>query len=230
LPGSYDLAFIHIDMKVFKILCDVDNYQSLFPVSDQEWATLAEEFEGDPIKQLWKPFRFFCLKPRLKAGDFYYFQPNAFIVSGTARIKAATPLEMSGQLLPITVEGREGEEFFVYNVTNCINVLDSAACTWENSLPTGEKWGIAEYAFFPDRFSENSIFKIPQDVEIFVVERNRDPEHEEFKAIVESMELKGLVFEEVWSYDSDVLRKARPNAAKAGRKGRTPGARRKFNT
>jgi hypothetical protein len=58
------------------------------------------------------------------------------------------------------------------------------------------------YSFHPDRFSESPLFKIPETcrAQILLVEGFRDPE-EEFRYVVEQTGLKGLVVQELWSYD-----------------------------
>jgi hypothetical protein len=94
----------------------------------------------------------------------------------------------------------EGEILQVINVTECINVLDQEHTLWKINQKSGVKVWIESYAFHSRRFSESSLFKIPETCngEIFAIERCGDPECE-FKARVEQAGLTGLIFEKVWS-------------------------------
>jgi hypothetical protein len=107
-------------------------------------------------------------------------------------------LEMAGDLLPLPYED---QEYTILNVTECINCLDHEASEWRHSPFTGQRISPLRYVFHPDRFSESTLFKIPETrrAEILVVEGLHDPEAE-FRYAVEQGNLKGLIFEELWSY------------------------------
>lgn len=186
-------------MKIFKIQTQVDSFQSLFPVDDSFWEDTRFAFDGRSLFPTWHPIRVVALEPRLIKGDFYHFAPDAFIVGARARELAATPMEIGGEFLSVVCEKREREEYSIFNVTCCVDALDQESCEWESQLPTGERWGINKYVFLPDRLPVSTIFKIPQDVSIYVLEATGDPEDGEFKAIVEKESLLGITFEEVWA-------------------------------
>ena len=103
---------------------------------------------------------------------------------------------MAGELLPLPYQG---QEYTLLNVTECINCLDEEHTEWVYHL--GTKIQIAKYVFHPDRFSESTIFKIPQTRrgEILTVEGLKDPE-DEFKYVVEKEGLKGIEFEMLWEF------------------------------
>jgi hypothetical protein len=111
---------------------------------------------------------------------------------------------MAGELLPLF---HEGQEYAVFNVTDCVNALDQERTEWHISKSTGTKSRtmIAAYAFKKDRLHRSSIFKIPERfVDILTWERDQDPEWE-FKAAVEQFGLTGITFEEIWDEDSKAL-------------------------
>jgi hypothetical protein len=98
---------------------------------------------------------------------------------------------MAGQLFPLP---HNGTTYQLLNVTECINCLDTKKSKfYEDGAPQ-------KYVFHPNRFSESSIFKIPETAkgEVLLVEGARDPE-EEFRALVEKHKLQGVLFEELWS-------------------------------
>ncbi len=104
---------------------------------------------------------------------------------------------MAGELLPITIEGEPGN-FFIYNATNGKDVFDAEKAPLRINGPLRE---IANYAFKPERFGEECIFKIPEDsyIRTYCLERTGDADQGEFKALVERHLLTGIEFELVWS-------------------------------
>jgi hypothetical protein len=191
-------------MKVYKL--DIDfgpdgnsGFQWLVPHDDSipEREVENSYFSGKPLGKIWKSFVVYPDKPKNRYGDFMYYDCQAFIIGPRARKIAATPLEMSGEFLPVIYEGKEKQEHFIYNVTTVLSVLDTKKTKWNGPKSMRD---IKEYHFHANRFGEETIFKIPEDVSIFVLERTNDAEFdEEFRAIVMKNKLTGLVFEEVWS-------------------------------
>jgi len=113
---------------------------------------------------------------------------------------AGEALEMSGELLPVTIEDEDGD-FFIFNATNCINVLDKEKSTWRQLDAKGEYKELQSLEFLPARFGEESIFKFPEEgaIGIYCLERTGDANEGEFKAVVEKHALTGLEFKLVWS-------------------------------
>jgi hypothetical protein len=66
--------------------------------------------------------------------------------------------------------------------------------------PHPERLGIEEHQFHAIRFSESTVFKIPETAmaEILTVSGLKDPE-DEFESVVEDEGLEGILFEKVWS-------------------------------
>lgn len=186
-------------MKVFRIVPDVNKFQSLLPKDEQIWATDRLTFDGTPKLPDWVPPPMYVLEPNLKRGNFISLCPGAFVVDDAAHEALRDLLEMSGELLPI---GDTSSDQFVVNVTGCFNVLDDANTKWVYGASTGAKIRIERYAFHASRFTEVPLFKIPETCrgDILTVSGLKDPE-DEFKHRVESAGLTGLLFEEIWSSD-----------------------------
>jgi hypothetical protein len=108
-----------------------------------------------------------------------------------------TILEMAGEILPLP---HQNEPFQLMNVLECVNCLDREQTKWAYGKRTNARIGIEEYRFHTNRFSESTLFKIPETAmaEILTVTGLKGPE-DEFKSIVERQGLQGLLFEEVWS-------------------------------
>lgn len=85
------------------------------------------------------------------------------------------------------------------NILQCPNCLDAKGSEWVYGKSTGKPIRITGYSFYRKRFSESTIFKIPEFVRgaVFAIEGIKDPE-DEFKHIVEARGLSGLIFQKVW--------------------------------
>ncbi len=176
-------------------------YYSLLVAEDKVWKFIHHggPFKGMPFNR-WKRQDFFIEKPLVPKPNFFGIGPTAFVCDEKARELAGEPLEMSGEFLSIRVEGEPGK-YWIYNVTNCINVVDIKSSKWRRFGPGASGRIMEQPAFFASRFGEEVIFKIPEDraTLMYCAERTSDPEDGEFKALVERHGLTGLEFELVWS-------------------------------
>jgi hypothetical protein len=152
--------------------------------------------DGTSRKDEWVPPPVFILYPKRRRGSFFQFGSSVLITPPDVTYILQGHFEMAGELLPLP---HEGEVFTVLNVTECINVLDHERTEWAINPETGSKMRPVRYAFHPHRFTETTLFKIPETAraEIFVVEGLQDPE-DEFRYVVEKEGLEGIIFEEVW--------------------------------
>ncbi len=159
-----------------------------------------EEFSGRPFSKPWKKVELFFDKVNMPIGDFSFFRLSAFVCNKRARLLVGEPLEMSGELLPVSVEGQTGA-FYICNVTNCLPALDPDRSTWKRAGVAGRLRVLVRPSFIPERLGEDSLFKIAEDgaTYVYCVERTGDPEDGEFKAIVEHHKLTGLGFDLVWT-------------------------------
>ena len=190
-------------MKVFKISTLAKPPQGRYRdyaglgVSEKDSAYVREVGSGRPFPTEWHPIQLWIDTPHWPRPDIYAFGPGAFVCSDRVVELLGEPLEMAGELLPITIEGESGN-FFVYNVTNSKNVFDTEKATWRINGPLRH---IVKYAFKAERFGEESLFKIPEDcdIDIYCLERTGNADEGEFKALVERHQLTGIEFELVWT-------------------------------
>jgi len=154
---------------------------------------------GIPFAKEWKVPRFYIEKPLIPRPDFF----NAvlgLVCNENAREIAGEAMEMSGEFLPIRVEGVAGEHW-IYNITNTINVVDEQKSDWQRLGPGPGDRMLRKPAFISARFGDETIFKMPQDrgARTYCVEFTGDPDDGEFKAVVEHSGLTGLEFTLVWT-------------------------------
>lgn len=176
-------------------------YSSLVTDDEQLWRSFhGEIFKGIPVGGNWKAPTFYIEKPLIPKPNFFSIYVGAIACDEKARDLAAEPLEMSGEFLPIKVEGEKGK-FWIYNCTNCINVVDAKKSKWRKFGPGPDDRMLERPAFIASRFGEETLFKIPEDraTMLYCVEFTGDPDDGEFKAVVEHHQLTGLEFKLVWS-------------------------------
>lgn len=167
--------------------------------SEADYAAVRSQFFlGTPYPRGWKSIELYVAEPKWPRPDFFRFG-GVFVCNLKAMELAGEALEMSGELLPVTVEGDPGE-FAIFNVTNCINALDKKKSTYRPLGKNAEFMQLHGKVFHPDRFEEATIFKIPDDgaVTTHCFERSGDSEDGEFKALVEANKLTGLEFKLIW--------------------------------
>lgn len=178
-------------------------YYSMLVADDEVWRAMApdgEPFKGVPFKRRWKVPTFYIEKPLIPKPNFFNMDVSSLVCDEKARELAGEPMEMSGEFLPIKVEGEKGK-YWIYNVTNTINVVDVKKSKWEKLGPAKDDRMLKRPAFISSRFGEETIFKIPEDraTVMYCVEFTGDPDDGEFKAVVEHNKLTGLTFELVWT-------------------------------
>ena len=182
-------------IRVFRITTDVDRFQYFLTENRGDEELL--EMDGTPGAEKWSPPPVFIYMPKHEPGDFFNFGGGILISSPMATEALRYHLQMAGELLPLPYAG---ETYTLLNVTECIECLDQERTKWQIGRTTGKRVGIRRYSFYPDRFSESDIFKIPHTskAEILYVEGLKDQE-DSFRYAVEAAGLRGLRFEEVWS-------------------------------
>lgn len=177
---------------------------SALVADDAVWAAIAphgEGLNGVPFGGGWKCPTFVIEKPLVPRPNFFN-TCLAFACDERARTLAGEPMEMSGEFLPIKVEGEKGE-YWIFNCTNCVNVVDAKRSQWQKLGPGPQDRMLKKPSFIASRFGEETLFKIPEDrgTRLYCAEFTGDPDDGEFKAVVENHGLTGLSFELVWKDD-----------------------------
>jgi len=100
-----------------------------------------------------------------------------------------------GELLPI--EAEDGEPYWIFNVTNLVNALDSEKSEVLRSKDTGRVLMINKHAFKPDQVEDQVVFKLSDAPlgPLFVTET--------FVRGVRDSGLLGLEFTPVWELRSN---------------------------
>lgn len=194
-------------MRVYEISSVAKPPKSRFPeyagllANDAVWKFIVEngDFRGIPFSK-WRSQTFYVDKPLYPRPNFFHIGVGVFVCDEKARELAAEPLEMSGEFLPIKVEGENGK-FWIFNCTNCINAVHAKASKWRKFGPRPEHRMLERPAFISSRFGEECLFKIPEDrgTVLYCTERTGDVDDGEFKAVVENRALTGLEFKLVWT-------------------------------
>jgi hypothetical protein len=159
-----------------------------------------EGLNGVPFDRPWKTPTYYIEKPLIPRPNFFNMCGSAFICDEMAREIAGEAMEMSGEFLPIKVEGEKGK-YWIYNITNTMNVVDVKTSQWQKFGPGPDDRMLKKPVFIASRFGEETIFKIREDrgTRMYCVEFTDDPDDGEFKAVVEHHKLTGLSFELVWT-------------------------------
>lgn len=177
-------------MKVYRVKNNFDNFQYFLMSHAADWDLMVSDCA--PKRSHWVSPEVYIYEPLHRVGSLYNFGGGMPIFSAAATEILRTYLEMAGELLPIY---HEGKEYTALNVLECINCLDKSKSTL---VMSGEYlYRIERYVFYPDRFSESPIFKIPETYrsETLVLERDDWPDLPSY--LIEKG-LEGVILEELW--------------------------------
>jgi hypothetical protein len=86
-----------------------------------------------------------------------------------------------------------------------VDCLDEEKTKWKIGEKSGKRFGIDEYQFAPERFTQSSLFVLPNASALLTLTGLSDPQME-FKTIVESEGLTGLKFEEIWTREGTPIK------------------------
>ena len=184
-------------MNIYKVHEDVKNYQTICPTDESIYDTDILEFNCLSKINAWTKSDFFVFNPKSKKSDFPHLIPGCLVVSEHAANYVGDLLEMAGELLPIRVDK---EQYYILNILECLSALNEELTEWSYFQGTQTKNEITKYNFYTNRFSESSIFKIPQSAtSIFALNGYKEPA-DEFYTIYRKSKLTGLIFEEIYSF------------------------------
>jgi len=184
-------------MKVYRLKVAVNEYQSFLPKDSKVWQSEKMMMDCKSKKNTWNNIEFYILQTNLKKGNFFGGIPGVIIIDEIARQELTFFWEASGELLPFTYKD---EKYYLFNGLNCYDLLDDEKTEWVYGQTTKKKIRISKYEFYPERFTETPLFKIPETIktEILTVEGLKDS-NDEFIYQVKRRNLKGLIFEKIWS-------------------------------
>jgi hypothetical protein len=195
-------------MKVFKIKPDF-GFQSFFPydAEDPRHDKLIETGltmgSGASWLTIWDPPTLHTDGPPLKTGNFAHLWGLGGIAIDSWACEVLQPTLENCELLPFLPY--RSEVFNWMNVLERIECLDEEKTKWKVGKKSGKRFGIEEYQFAPERFTQSSLFTLPKDSALLTVTGLSDSQTE-FKTIVEREGLTGLKFEEIWSQDGPPIK------------------------
>lgn len=185
-------------MQVFKVTVDPNEFQLLLPTSDSDYVYDMLYIDGRPKADRWKELEMYIHNPLQKRGNFFALSNGGAIVCDKEAVaKLSHPFFTSVELLPVMLE--DGTELYLLNVVDCVNALDQKESVFDY-YKDGSKGRILEYVFHNNRFSESTIFKIPETVgtEIFTYTGIKDISEEFYYGYTRSG-LSGLSFNLTYS-------------------------------
>jgi len=190
-------------VKVFKIRVEANKCQWIIP-DDEEFTKQGNlRFDGSLKLNNWNPPKFYIQKPTQEKSNFFIINVGtlAFDQSVMDNPMMAMFFEKAGEILPIELE--TGEPLYLLNTTEIINALDIERSEYRVNPRTGAKVKLVKHVFKPDRFTQSSIFKIPETKtgEVLTFDSHFSNPLDEFYSNYRESGFTGLKFEEVWSED-----------------------------
>jgi hypothetical protein len=184
-------------MNIYRVIHDVDTYQTFIPADESVYDTDALRFEGKSKIETWEDLEVVTLNPLMPSSNFPYLTAGTIVCDNVALDKLYKFFELAGEMLPIT---NEGTTYYLLNILECTNMLNKAETEWETEPNKGTKLWINKHSFYPDRVLASTLFKIPEtcrgDVLTYADAINPD---DEFYYQYQKSGLTGLLFEKLWS-------------------------------
>jgi len=185
-------------MKIFKLDIDDNNTQLIVPDIEGLELLKYKIFDGKKKADFWKDSIWYMFNPTVEATNFISFGVFSSLVFDQAVYDSELYpiLERAGEILPVRLKDKT---FYVLNITEVINALDDENTEWK-LYDDGTKDTISNYQFLTRRFTNSSLFKIPEThtTEIFTYHDSIILE-EDFYSIYRKLNFTGLQFIEVYA-------------------------------
>ncbi|MEZ6192088.1 MAG: hypothetical protein R3C45_12490 [Phycisphaerales bacterium] len=182
-------------MRIYEVRHDVEKYQSVSFCDEKLWASDMFPFDCYPPKgDAWRVQEVYVLNPKLRSGDFTYLCSGVLVFRETALNALLDLFEMSGEILPLHVEG-SNEQLYLHNVLECPNALDQQKTEWHTSSTSGKRLSIKRHVLHKNRLFESPLFKVPESCRASVLTfSGMKDARDEFKSRYEEAGLTGLYF------------------------------------
>ena len=186
-------------MKIYRVLHDVNTYQTFILTNESVYHTGELRFEGRSKIDTWQDLEVVTLNPLRPVSNFPYLAPGTIVCDQLALDKLFKFFEMAGEMLPVI---NNGQTYYALNVLECTNMLDQEKTIWETSPDTGAKLWISKYHFHPNRVLESTLFKIPETHrgDVLTYANTIFPDDEFYYAYQKSG-VTGLCFNKLWPGD-----------------------------
>ncbi|MGC7873762.1 imm11 family protein [Desulfosporosinus sp. SYSU MS00001] len=186
-------------MRIYKLKSDVENYEWLTLVNEEDWRMMNHLFNGQPAAEKYRSIQVIKMNDQDRdrpLSDCPYLMPGISILNQKAIDKIWHLFSPYSELLPLS--SYEGKFYIVHvtNILDCIDYQKSIFKRFKNS-PESQIMRFIKYAFHSDKVGSNLIFKIidqPKST-VFVTQ--------EFVNYVNSTDITGLKFDLVWDSEED---------------------------
>ncbi|MEY2432286.1 MAG: hypothetical protein QOC92_2011 [Acidimicrobiaceae bacterium] len=190
-----------VPARVFEITTDLLNarFQTLAIDGDDEfcWPLFDLAEEANPLGSRWIAPPVYIGEPTRARPDFLHLWGVPWPVVGpTVPEHLRHELLISGEYLPVVLEGATID---LLHPTTVLNVVDERSSHW-----TGARFDALE--FDVHRFIEVTVFRVPQNNASGLYCTQGLGEFD-FKSRVESADLTGLSFDEVWNSELGAIRR-----------------------
>ena len=183
-------------MSIYKIKPDIKNYKAFYLIDDDKNIDLHVEgyfdFKGQSKANDWNGARVYLdntydnAKTELPIADICKFNVHALAYSEKAVNVLKEILEESGELLPFECDGNK---WWVHNITNVVDVLDTDLTTME--LMESGRFIIGKTVLDESKLSKVCLFKAKQRMGLIL---GHDVSENDYKALIVSSGLRGLIF------------------------------------
>ena len=174
-------------LQFFRILSDGDECQGIQPESK----ATDYSFRNKPERQSknWQSQPYYIHNPLLKKTDFHPFLPYLYGIGQQSLDRMDFELGSLVELLPIQVEDRGEEPFFLFNPVNFVDCLDL------ERTEKAKAGFIEKYAFRTDCFPGPSLFQISSGQTGLFCVTGFDDDTNDFYAAYHKANMRGLKFE-----------------------------------
>ena len=147
------------------------------------------------IKHLWKPFPFRFDEKKKKFSDFPFLNTHLYAISERALVVLKDMIDHYVEILPLNIENSD-LEYYAMNVIQTYDIDVARSDFFDNTDPVS----VFAYAFPDDILPQAPIFKLTDDIQSGFT---RTYVSEEFREIVETNKLVGLLFDEEMKYQTE---------------------------
>ncbi|EFM09649.1 hypothetical protein PaecuDRAFT_3698 [Paenibacillus curdlanolyticus YK9] len=155
-----------------------------------------ERFKGEPLSSCYEPIQLKVQRVGTEE-DFPNLSSGTLLFSKRAQAALRALVTPYAEFLEVNGSELAGIEVELINVTNVVDALDHDRTEFKYDACTGTVSGFNRLQLQLDKVVHNPIFRLPEKpADLYVTDAFRD--------LVIKHELKGLIFEEVWSSEDTV--------------------------
>lgn len=180
-------------MNIWEMTNTSNKYFSLIlkEQSKESFEFLKDKFKGESIQDEWKPLEVEIYKKSKKFSDspIFWDAIGSFILSNKAYNDLKMFLEQKTEVLPLI---HPQYSYYIVNNLNVIDCLDKEKTVF-TTLSNGKIVDVENYVFRPEVLENQHIFKIKE------LKSTSTYVSDKFKEEVEKNNLKGFLFQKVWS-------------------------------